>query len=179
MDFPANFIDEDRARAIEQMMQSSQEFWWDLKSKNLGKTCVKYTKHFFEAYEHAKHVWSALELSQEAQELFQDIINSLGSVERWHQKAGWTSDPNKQISTNEDASLLYLAPLQRNLASVAKEDIQKDIIKKMNCILENTLSITGISIDGSINIPEEVLTPLKDLINVSDFTYVVFIKLTN
>lgn len=170
VEFEDAFIDKDRAQAFEHMMLCSNETWWNFSSSEFAKVGSKYTQHLFQAYEYAKHVWAALELSEDAKNLYQEICGLLDQEDLWPQKAGWTFDESKIISTNDEETLDYLAPFQRQLAVSAKDDIQTKVINKMNCILSDALSVAGIPINGKITVPEEVMLPFRQFIHVSNAT---------
>ena len=163
--------DKDRAHAIVAMMKASYVAWGLFSPKTFAKVGAQQTKELFQSYERARHVWKGVEQITEVKDLWNAIQGVVTKKEGivWVMQAKWELGPDKEIILEEDESLAYLAPLQQNMAIQAKDKEQKNLVDKMNRIMMDTLAIAGVSLDDEdMVLPEEVMNPLKQLLQVSN-----------
>jgi len=162
--------DKNRANAICCMMMGSYIPWGKFSSKEFAKVGAKQSKDLFQSYERARHTWEAIEKISEVKALWTKLFSFIRSMEgyMWVSVAKWEISPEKEIVQEQDESLQYLAPLQQNMAMQAKAQMQKGMVDKMNRIMMDTLSIAGVEQSDGIVLPEEVMEPLKQLIEASE-----------
>lgn len=161
--------DKKRAQAIVAMMKVSYVAWGQFTPGEFAKVGSKQTKELFEAYERACHVWKGIEQIPEVKRLWMQIRDRMErkEAEVWVEQAEWELRSEEAITLAEDETLAYLAPLQQNMAAEAKDQERKNMVDKMNRIMMDTLAIAGVSQEDEMKVPEEVMGPLKQLVQVS------------
>lgn len=173
--------DKDRAGAIRAMMMASEHPWGRFKSSEFAKVGSKQSKYLFQAYERAQHIWKGVEQIPEVKKLWLDIYDYVKDHSGclWVDLAGWELRHEMEIIQGEDESLDYLAPLQQNMAMQEKNSVQKETVNKMNRIMMDTLAIAGVPKNDEVALPEEVMGPLKQLIQVSEIWLILMFHETH
>ncbi|KAF8949769.1 hypothetical protein BDZ97DRAFT_1899739, partial [Flammula alnicola] len=167
-DYIAEADDKGKAEAIGHMIISSVHQCGNWKKGTWSKVGAKDSAKLLEAYSRAQHVWECLEIHPEAKKVWMDIQDVLTRLNEtchiWPEKASWRFDESLEIVLEEDEALSHLAPLQQAVAADMAESVQKEMVTRMNRILEDVCYISVIEHEEEAKLPEEVLQHLTRLI---------------
>lgn len=158
-------------QAIFYMMLSTYYNWTFAKAPEVAASCSRISQALIEAYQLAKVVLDACSADSTIYAVFQDLEDAVKEaatgmegvgIYMWTNRLGWKVDTSTHVQADDDDHLSYLAPLQQNAAHDMQETTQKDVVSRLNRIMQDAAYIS--SVDGSM--PDDVNTSLKTLIHV-------------
>jgi hypothetical protein len=131
----------------------------------------KYTGKLLGSYERAKAIWRCLELYSDAKAVWTEIADMLEELdskcEPWPLAAGWTLDEEEEIKPREDQVLGHLAPLQQTVAATKGDQVEKEMIMRMNRIMQDIMFVSGTKHEEQEKMLEDVWESSRGLIQVS------------